>query len=460
MTNDCDGSHHEYLSYKCYKYLSERLNKPEFSEQKEKYLKSALETLGKAKYNEFSKDNLIKNLAARLGNDGVFLHANTNIVCNYINYKLNESLRTHYNYIDRDDYNIFKEFANVFYNKRHNNNDAERSCEKYIKLLGNDIYYRILNLFQMYYHYNELKSPNNYIYTKFIDKFCNNVNLLVRYSNEAINPNTINDEYINSIRKLKDIIEKDEESEQYKKKCNLNVLNGMLSKITNSKVPIPKEQGSALVPIVAPNTQQPDELQHQRTDKANEQEPSQQASKDEKAMDLPSHEQAEWELLSHGQAEWELLSHGQAEWEQTPQEPAAKVQESGIHVKGLQARIYPLINRHVSNDQEVTGRLEGRHILQETEAPSGGTEGVLVKMQGFITDTLGQVEPAPILGVSGGMGALFLLFKYTPVGTFFGRIRGRNHRIPGSLPGTYPGFPEYYDSNFGNMPINISYQAE
>ncbi|CAI7721766.1 PIR protein [Plasmodium vivax] len=80
-----------------------------------------------------------------------------------------------------------------------------------------------------------------------------------------------------------------------------------------------------------------------------------------------------------------------------------------------------------------------------------------------ITGVFQSVEPAPILGVSGKMGALFLLFKYTPVGTFFGGRRRRNHLIPSGFPGAYPGFPgyeEHYDGNFGPGPINISYQAE
>ncbi|KMZ96500.1 hypothetical protein PVNG_06623 [Plasmodium vivax North Korean] len=39
------------------------------------------------------------------------------------------------------------------------------------------------------------------------------------------------------------------------------------------------------------------------------------------------------------------------------------------------------------------------------------TQGTMGKITGVITGVLGEVEPAPILGVSGGMCALFLLFK-------------------------------------------------
>ncbi|SCA60747.1 hypothetical protein PVC01_000109800 [Plasmodium vivax] len=72
---------------------------------------------------------------------------------------------------------------------------------------------------------------------------------------------------------------------------------------------------------------------------------------------------------------------------------------------------------------------------------------------GSIIGVLKDVEPAPILGVSGGMGALFLLFKYTPVGTFFRGRRGRTYGIPsgfnGPFPGEFPGYQDYLGGNIG-----------
>ncbi|KNA01723.1 hypothetical protein PVNG_04749 [Plasmodium vivax North Korean] len=100
------------------------------------------------------------------------------------------------------------------------------------------------------------------------------------------------------------------------------------------------------------------------------------------------------------------------------------------------------------------------HASDDDQAAKSNTAGVLGTLQDTLSGIVQGVEPAPILGVSGGMGALFLLFKYTPVGTFFGGRRGRNNRIPSGFPGAYPGFPEYYDGNFGNIPFHISYQAE
>ncbi|VUZ99946.1 PIR protein [Plasmodium vivax] len=88
---------------------------------------------------------------------------------------------------------------------------------------------------------------------------------------------------------------------------------------------------------------------------------------------------------------------------------------------------------------------------------------VLGKIQNTLSGIVSEVEPAPILGVSGGMGALFLLFKYTPVGTFFRGGRRINNRIPrtfyGQFPGGLAGYDELYYGALGADPINISYRA-
>ncbi|VUZ99587.1 PIR protein [Plasmodium vivax] len=88
---------------------------------------------------------------------------------------------------------------------------------------------------------------------------------------------------------------------------------------------------------------------------------------------------------------------------------------------------------------------------------------VLGKIQSTLSGIVSEVEPAPILCVSGGMGALFLLFKYTPVGTFFRGGRRINNRIPrtfyGQFPGGLTGYDELYEGALGPDPINISYRA-
>ncbi|SCA59544.1 hypothetical protein PVT01_000008900 [Plasmodium vivax] len=73
-------------------------------------------------------------------------------------------------------------------------------------------------------------------------------------------------------------------------------------------------------------------------------------------------------------------------------------------------------------------------------------------MKNSISNVLGSVDPVPVVGVSGGMGALFLLFRYTPVGAFFRGGRGRVHRIPRRFNGPFPGaFPDFQDYEVGHI---------
>ncbi|VVA00333.1 PIR protein, partial [Plasmodium vivax] len=95
---------------------------------------------------------------------------------------------------------------------------------------------------------------------------------------------------------------------------------------------------------------------------------------------------------------------------------------------------------------------ENYHVSQ-TDTP-----GVFGSLQNSISSFIREVEPAPVLGVSGGMGVLFLLFKYTPVGSFFGGRRGRFRQIPRSFNGPFPGdfanFQEYDGGFIGYGPMN------
>ncbi|SCA82117.1 hypothetical protein PVC01_000116900 [Plasmodium vivax] len=449
MANSCDGSHHEYPSYKCYDYLSERLNGAKLSTENQINFQNALNSLEKDRSNKFFEQKNITNLAARIASDGVFMHAGTNRACNYINYKLNESLRSHYDHIYTEDYSIFKKFVKAFYNQRHNNYDTERSCENYIKYLDTDKYDRMKIIYKIYDHYDELKKrPYYYIHYNRVKDLCSNLDSLVRYSNDAINRKIINAESISLIKDLKKIIENDEKTVPYKDKCKLDVLNNMLTEFPNSEVQIPRGDGPASVSNVVSKRDEPHELEPQRRDETNEQAQRQQATKEDAEEDPTSRDETSMELTSRDETAMESASRDLAE----------TVQEQGNQLYGFQAVTYPVINQQLSYDQQVTERSGRRYISQDPEAPTRGTEGVLVKMQGFITDTLGSVEPAPILGVSGGMGALFLLFKYTPVGTFFRGGRGRVRRIPsgfhGQFLGAFPDVQDYYGGNIGYGQMN------
>ncbi|KNA01581.1 hypothetical protein PVNG_06181 [Plasmodium vivax North Korean] len=98
-------------------------------------------------------------------------------------------------------------------------------------------------------------------------------------------------------------------------------------------------------------------------------------------------------------------------------------------------------------------------VGQQIEDPS-----LLGKMRTALSTMVDSVDPGPVLGVSGGMGVLFLLFKYTPVGSFFGGRRGRFRQIPrifgGFPPGDFGYFQEYGGGYVGYSQMDMPFQGE
>ncbi|SCA60880.1 VIR protein [Plasmodium vivax] len=119
------------------------------------------------------------------------------------------------------------------------------------------------------------------------------------------------------------------------------------------------------------------------------------------------------------------------------------------------------------NTYTIEGMVEPSEVVHEQEDKGitrPGTLGGSTGIPGYITEVFGSVDPVPVVGVSGGMGALFLLFRYTPLGTFFRGGRGRAHRIPrsfnGQFLGAFPDVNEYNGGYIGYGPMDIPYGAE
>ncbi|KMZ88650.1 hypothetical protein PVBG_06012 [Plasmodium vivax Brazil I] len=125
----------------------------------------------------------------------------------------------------------------------------------------------------------------------------------------------------------------------------------------------------------------------------------------------------------------------------------------GREGESLRARLSPYSQDFSTPDSSVHQELGDVSSFSQKLDTQTENEGMFANVRSTITGVLKDVEPAPILGVSGGMGALFLLFKYTPVGTFFRGRRGRTYGIPsgfnGPFPGEFPGYQDYLGGNIG-----------
>ncbi|CAI7724246.1 PIR protein [Plasmodium vivax] len=107
-------------------------------------------------------------------------------------------------------------------------------------------------------------------------------------------------------------------------------------------------------------------------------------------------------------------------------------------------------------------------FLQEGYQPADSMQStfdtgtIMGAIKDAVSNVLEAVEPVPILGVSGGMGALYLLLKCTPIGSIFRRNKRNNQYIPNFFGPRYGEqfsgyYPEYYNEDFQNYRMNIAY---
>ncbi|EDL42661.1 variable surface protein Vir6, putative, partial [Plasmodium vivax] len=113
---------------------------------------------------------------------------------------------------------------------------------------------------------------------------------------------------------------------------------------------------------------------------------------------------------------------------------------------------------HSSPEYRYRGARDEETLIGNLQIPPSDQERASSSVMSTITSALKDVDPVPVVGVSGGMGALFLLFRYTPVGAFFRGGRGRVRRIPsgfhGQFLGEFPDIQDYYGGNIGYGQMN------
>ncbi|SCA60820.1 hypothetical protein PVC01_000128400 [Plasmodium vivax] len=378
--------------------------------------------------------DIFQKLHRYLYNSHPFMMSFNHNYCRYVNFYFNKLINPLYSEEDKKEYfSLFHKFGNEFQIIK----GTKDTCLPYLYYINPDIFTKINLLYELYDKYSTrdefMKSQTEsacdklrsfrFLYNEIIRKYDGNANKLIEklielkklIGQNIFSPNTkICGEHVTYFNEpVKYLEEKDKE------KKRLESLEEELLRAQRQQQQQKKQQEQMKESSGYKHTQTEDETQ----------------SPEQLLSSKPQEVQGSPVITEQSHPHVNKLVQGLSAYPGIPKvEPSPYKQEMEENEVEKHGTVYPSVKK-----EEL---------------------GYLGKMQGFITDTLGQVEPAPILGVSGGMGALFLLFKYTPVGTFFGGRRGRNHRIPSGFPGAYPGFPEYYDGNFGNMPINISYQAE
>ncbi|CAI7717559.1 hypothetical protein, conserved [Plasmodium vivax] len=448
-----------YVAYSNYDEIIQQYKKyenlKEDNESKEDFNKN-IENINTKRKNLNVSDNIFIKLHKILRNSHVFFEGKIiDNYCIYVNYLLNKEVRDLFPLVNESNFHIFHTFAKNFNDNKYGSNN-DNACLKYIKYQKYDVSNKMEILIYLYDRYNVLKS---YKGSEHPD-FCSLLSLMGKLYTSAVDNHKDDENFFNKLKEFKLSIEQNEwaSNRQCPVKNYIKLPEPEPSK--PSEDPDTSKQARAL----SQESESHGSSRGQNTlrlEDVSEKKATQDLLKPPETVDVS--EPSEF-LESNGEQETRHLPGSKYSLrrsisglpENSPHYELFKTQERSAMTSNEQTHISSGYGK--ADTDVMMGAVQDRITEVDPNTQTIPKDGLLNKMQYFFSETIGQVEPAPILGVSGGMGALFLLFRYTPVGTFFGGRRGRNHRIPSGFPGAYPGFSEYYDGNLGNMPINVSYQ--
>ncbi|KMZ76730.1 hypothetical protein PVIIG_06041 [Plasmodium vivax India VII] len=328
------------------------------------------------------KQKIFKDLINHLSQFTIFNSHQASDCCKYINFWLNDEISKSYSDVSSLEFSIFIKFAQKYAELQYNN--KHYSCEPYLIYLDPDIYIKMKLLYDFYHNYDEIKSPP----TNQESKACDTLSNLLRLYNDGIKKYFEQDPRLfERLKDLKNLI----------KELKVESINGcrwILSKFKEPDVEleIQKQQLSKKAEMVTQETLSQE--------------------KSVRALDI-AQTQLQQEVTKSPQVQEETISV------ETHTEYDNHRESTNHHARHNHRTEMDSINE-ISPPHEAPHvglfpkrpqlQLKGQEYVQPPEFSNDvakDSSTILSSITGFIN----EVEPAPILGVSGGMGALFLLFK-------------------------------------------------
>ncbi|SCA60450.1 hypothetical protein, conserved [Plasmodium vivax] len=457
----CAKYYNGYPSYECYKIMKHQFGKK--LEDKNYSINTEISNFG----NKYEADvgqklntlsDVFTNLQKYLSNGAVFASPdiyNGEGTCKYISYLLCSQISENaYGECDKDTFNLLKDFVDEYHKITHSN-----MCKNILKPLNNDDFKNMKVLYQLYDKFIDLMP-----YTQHVpDKYCQNVLHLFSLYNNFLSENPSgNLEFNNILTQFEPLIEFI--TRIAKDKCTKDrFIRGTpsLYKKIEEQIPSPPNETLGLESKPSPEDRLDGALNRNHlklTSSSTTLVEQQERAYHENSQRYQVSDPLELSATSASQETDERrLPHQNMEHSE-PYESFRRQEHYG-------SRSYYGQGGHIVTDEIYPPR-EGSIVTTEELGHGPGKEnvGAITNIQSAISGFMKDVDPIPVVVVSGGMGALFLLFRYTPVGTFFRGGRRMNNRIPsrfsGQILGGFPGYEEFYDGGFGPGPINISYQAE
>ncbi|VVA00079.1 PIR protein [Plasmodium vivax] len=429
-----------------------------------------------------------------------FLEYGKEKCCNYINYWLNKTVRDSEYGVNKEKFKFFDEFMQ----RDPKASDVERkikgifdkfmkidpkakedkiNCTSKLSYIDTDAFEKMKKLYDLYDDFTELKQTKNQL------SLCQNItDLAEKYKSTMQQYKGEDSKLFDALTDLKKIIEKDELD--VKNKCRKDISDLFFLEID---LPHGNEQNAGAaqahdrisretstpthVSGFSPHTQKLEKQAEGDRGRTLSRTPERSApgQTERSTLGKPGPSESSRQPIPSVRRPAPELRQGQLQVQQQGHRP-----EQG-HQQALGSRLPPERPEHPQEQQQEQERhlytSEDADLFSELEGdipPEKGdpladsifstfdTEKIMETIKGAVSNVLESVEPVPVLGVSGGMGALYLLFKYTPIGSLFRRNRKNNLYIPNFFDPEYAEqfsgyYPQYYNEGFPNYRMNIAY---
>ncbi|SCA59637.1 Plasmodium vivax Vir protein, putative [Plasmodium vivax] len=419
----------KYFPYSTYAHFKNKFN-PYYGI---KYDENKLDVFIKKSINrnieELKYKDVFKELLRHLANTNAISFDDTDAACKYVSYILRKKIQE----VDKETYNdnifsVFKKFAQAF---KDDQGFINEQCETKMVNIDSSIFPKMKALYDLYDMYYNIQATPDYKETE----RCQGLGNFIRVYNTALETYDNTDDYvIKKLLEIKNITDKIKLLPRVS--CPYQ-----LSEFESPILYLNRLQREKEALALKEKLQKEKELAQERE---RQERTNQELSGTRGAFSIPEDDASPEALKNQRESEpSRQLEHAEQVFTDSPLFSLGTSREQTEKLDPSRVRIYAPENADVHE---------------------GVTPGVFGSLPSSISSFIRDVEPGPVLAVSGGMGALFLLFKYTPVGSSFGGRRGRFRQIPrtfnGPFPGDFPNFNEYEGGYIGYSPMSINPLAE
>ncbi|CAG9479578.1 unnamed protein product [Plasmodium vivax] len=453
------------ITYEKYFDLQKRFNSPYSKDQDGLNEKEFLDETEFKINNRYVFRPILEKLLEHIRNRGIFM-SNQDKACNYVSYILSKEVETKGYKYEADTFKMFHDFVNRYNRRPKNTSDI---CSNSLVHVNSEMYKKMNKLYELYERFKKVLAENVF----WEKESCKAVHYFIhdyKYFIKAYQPtNTYYKEILDHFEnKIKSNVELYNRHGCPEEKFHIeNIKAHIVPKVKKPEAPGPIQQQQNQAKYEAPPAKIPsNEVEHEapREETRESHALSQRAYEESQTSHAGSgahnalSQRAHEESLSSPKSLEPIVQHAERQQEQV-------YQHREIPKSKLQIDLSPEYPPHNGPFEFPGTSLYSERYQHSPEPPSSKEAGdTSSSVMNTITRALKDVEPGPVLGVSGGMGVLFLLFKYTPVGSFFGGRRGRFRQIPSSFrgfpPGDFSNFQEYDGGFIGYGPTSISSLAE